>query len=61
LERRVTKTRRAICYIAVRKQGYKCDDISKTLGMGEATPGKAVSLGSKPPETAKIQRQIRVK
>ena len=57
-EQRVTKARRALCYIAVRKLGYKCSDVSKTLGVSAATVSKAVSLGSNLPETAKIQRQI---
>ena len=57
-ERRVTKARRALCYIAVRKVGYKCSEVCKTLGISAATVSKAVSLGSKLPETAKIQRQI---
>jgi len=57
-ERRVTKARRVLCYIAVRKVGYKCSDVSKTVGISAATVSKAVSLGRKLPETAKIQRQI---
>jgi hypothetical protein len=57
-EHRITKARRALCYIAVRKLGYKCSDVSKTLGVSAATVSKAVSLGSNLPETAKIQRQI---
>jgi chromosomal replication initiation ATPase DnaA len=57
-ERRITKARRALCYIAVRKVGYKCSDVSKTVGISAATVSKAVSLGRKLPETAKIQRQI---
>jgi hypothetical protein len=32
--------------IAVRKLGYKCRDVSKTLGVGAAPVSKAVSLGS---------------
>ena len=57
-ERRVTKARRVLCYIAVRKVGYKCSDVSKTVGIFAATVSKAVSLGSKLPEIAKIKRQI---
>ena len=57
-ERPVTKAHRALCYIAVRKLGYKCSDVSETVGIRAATVSKAVSLGSKLPETAKIQRQI---
>ena len=58
-ERRVTNARRVLCYIAIRKLGYKCRDVSKTVGISAATVSKAVSLGRKLPETAKIQRQIR--
>jgi transposase len=57
-ERRVTNARRVLCYIAIRKLGYKCRDVSKTVGISAATVSKAVSLGSKLPETAKFQRQI---
>jgi len=57
-ERHITRARRALCYIAVRKLGYKCSNVSKTLGVSEPTVSKAVSLGSKLPETATIQRQI---
>jgi putative transposase len=57
-ERRVTNARRVLCYIAIRKLGYKCRDVSKTVGISAATVSKAVSLGRKLPETAKIQRQI---
>jgi len=39
-------TRRALCYIAVRKFGYKCNDVSKTLGFSAVTVSKAVSMGS---------------
>jgi putative transposase len=57
-ERHITRARRALCYIAVRKLGYKCSDVSKTLGVSAPTVSKAVSLGSKLPETVTIQRQI---
>jgi putative transposase len=57
-ERHITRARRALCYIAVRKLGYKCSDVSKTLGVSAPSVSKAVSLGSKFPETATIQRQI---
>jgi hypothetical protein len=52
------KARRALCYIAVRKLGYKCSDVFKTLGVRAAAVSKAVRLGRNLPETAKIQRQI---
>ena len=46
-ERPVTKARRALCYIAVRKLGYKCTDVTKTVDIRAVTVSKAVSLGSK--------------
>ena len=57
-ERLVTKARRALCYIAVRKLGYKCTDVSETVDIRAVTVSKAVSLGSKLPEIEKIQKQI---
>jgi chromosomal replication initiation ATPase DnaA len=57
-ERYITRARRALCYIAVRKLGYKCSDVSKTSGVSASTVSKAVSLGSKLPETATIQKRI---
>ena len=57
-ERTVTLARRVVCYIAVRKLGYKCTDISRTAGISAATASKAVSLGSKLPRIGKIQKQI---
>ena len=57
-ERPVTEARRILCYIAVRKLGYKCSDISKTVGISAVTVSKAVSLGSKLSEIGKIQKQI---
>jgi len=57
-ERLITKARRALCYIAVRKLGYKCTDVSKTLDIRAVTVSKAVSLGSKLPEIEKIHKQI---
>lgn len=57
-ERSVTKARRVLCYIAVRKLGYNCRDVSRAVGISAVTVSKAVSLGSQLSETAKIQRQI---
>jgi REP element-mobilizing transposase RayT len=57
-ERVVTEARRVLCYIAVRKLGYKCIDISRLLGISAATASKSVQLGSKLPQTGKIQKQI---
>ena len=57
-ERPVTKARRVLCYIAVRKLRYKCTDVSKTGDIRAVTVSKAVTLGSKLSEIAKIQKQI---
>lgn len=57
-ERLVTNARRALCYLAVRKLGYKCTDICKTVDIKAVTVSKAVSLGSKLPEIGKIQKKI---
>ncbi|MCP3872292.1 MAG: hypothetical protein GY699_03945 [Desulfobacteraceae bacterium] len=57
-ERSVTEARRALCYIAVRKLGYQCTDISKKMDISAVTVSKAVGLGSKLPEVRKIQKQI---
>jgi REP element-mobilizing transposase RayT len=57
-ERRVTEARRVLCYIAVRKLGYKCSDVSKTIGISAVTVSKAVSLGSKLSQIGKIQKQL---
>ena len=57
-ERLVTEARRDLCYIAVRKLGYKCTDVSRTLGISAVTVSKAVSLGSKLSLIGKIQKQI---
>ena len=57
-EQPVTKARRILCYLAVRKLGYKCTDVSKTVGISAVTVSKAVSLGSKLSEIGKIQKQI---
>jgi REP element-mobilizing transposase RayT len=57
-ERPVTKARRVLCYIAVRKLRYKCTDVAKAVGISAVTVSKAVSLGSKLSEIAKTQKQI---
>jgi chromosomal replication initiation ATPase DnaA len=57
-ERLVTKARRALCYLAVRKLGYKCTDVCKAMDIKAVTVSKAVSLGRKLPEIEKIQKQI---
>ena len=57
-ERLVTKARRALCYLAVRKLGYKCTDICKTVDIKAVTVSKAVGLGSKLPEIGKIEKEI---
>jgi len=57
-ERPVTEARRVLCYIAVRKLGYKCTDISKTVGISAVTASKAVGLGSKLSRIGEIQKQI---
>jgi putative transposase len=57
-ERPVTEARRVLCYIAVRKLGYKCTDVSKAVGISAVTVSKAVGLGSKLSEIGKIQKQI---
>ena len=57
-ERHLTKARRVLCYIAVRKLGYTCADVSKTAGISAVTVSKAVSLGSKLSQIGKLQQQI---
>ena len=57
-ERLVTNARRSLCYIAVRKLGYKCTEVSKAVGISAVTASKAVSLGSKLPDIGKIQKHI---
>jgi hypothetical protein len=57
-ERIVTKARRVLCYVAVRKLGYKCTDVSKAVGISAVTASKAVSLGSKLSEIGNVQKQI---
>ena len=52
------KARRGLCYIAVRKLGYKCSDVSKAMGISAVTVSKAVSLGSELSEVDKIQKQL---
>ena len=57
-ERHITEARRALCYIAVRKLGYKCSDVSKTIGISAVTVSKAVRLGSKLSQIGQIQKQL---
>ena len=57
-ERPVTEARRVLCYIAVRKLGYKCTDVSKTIGISAVTVSKAVSLGSRLSQIGKIQKRM---
>lgn len=57
-ERSLTAARRVLCYIAVRKLGYKCSDLSKTIGISAATVSKAVAFGSKVPQIEEIQKQL---
>ena len=57
-ERRVTEVRRILCYIAVRKSGYKCSDVSKAMGISAVTVSKAANLGSKLSGAGKIQKLI---
>jgi putative transposase len=57
-ERHITQARRTFCYIAVRKLGYKCSDVSTTIGISAVTVSKAVSLGSRLPQIGQIQKQL---
>jgi putative transposase len=57
-ERRVTEARRILCYIAVRKLGYKCSDVSKAMGISAVTVSKAANFGSKLSGAGKIQKLI---
>ena len=57
-ERRIAEARRALCYMAVRKLGYRCIDVSRAMGISAVTVSKAVSLGSRLSEIGKIQKQI---
>ncbi len=57
-ERVITNARRALCYIAMRKLGYKCTDISKAAGIDATTASRAVRLGSKLPQIEMIHKHI---
>jgi chromosomal replication initiation ATPase DnaA len=57
-ERSVTEARRILCYIAVRKLGYKCCDVSKAMGISAVTVSKSANLGSKLSGVGKIQKLI---
>jgi len=57
-ERLVTEARRVLCYIAVRKLGYQCSAVAKTLGISAVTVSVAVSLGSKLPQIGRVQKKI---
>jgi len=57
-ERIVTEARRVVCYIAVRKLGYKCTEVCKEMAISAVTVSKAVSLGSRLPEVDKIQKRV---
>ena len=45
-------------FIAVRKLGYNCSDVSKAMGISAVTVSKAVSLGSELSEVDKIQKRM---
>lgn len=57
-ERTVTQARRVLCYIAVRKLGYRCSDVSKTMEISSGTVSKATNFGSKLSGIGKIQKLI---
>ena len=57
-ERHITEARRVLCFIAVRKLGYKCSEVSKAMGISAATVSKSVSLGSELSEIDKIQKKM---
>ncbi len=57
-ERRIVEARRALCFMAVRRLGYRCSDVSRATGISSVTVSKAVSLGSSLSEIAKIQNQV---
>ena len=57
-ERRIAEARQALCYVAVRKLGYRCSDVSRATCISAVTVSKAVSLGSRLSEIGKIQKQI---
>jgi len=53
----VTKSRRVFCYLAVRKLGYQCSDVSKILGVSAVTVSKSVAMGSRLSEIGEIEKQ----
>jgi hypothetical protein len=57
-ERRVAEARRILCYIVVRKLGYKCSDVFKAVGISADTISKAANLGSILSGAGKIQKLI---
>lgn len=57
-ERTVTRARRVLCYLAVRKLRLSCVAVSRHIGIRPVTVSKAVALGSKLSEIDKIQKQI---
>ena len=57
-ERLVSKARRVLCYIAVRKLGYQCSAVAKIAGISAATVSVAVSQGSQLPQISRIQKKI---
>jgi REP element-mobilizing transposase RayT len=57
-ERTITQARRILCYLAVRKLGYTCSDVARTLGISPVTVSKAVASGSTLAEMGKIQQRI---
>ena len=58
IERTITEARRILCYLAVRKLGYTCSDVARTLGISPVTVSKAVASGSTLAEMGKIQQRI---
>ena len=42
----------------MRKLGYKCSDVGKTIGISAATVSIAVNLGSKLSEIGKVRKKI---
>jgi len=57
-ERLVTQARRVLCYIAVRKLGYKCTEVYRAFDISAVTVSKAASLGKELTEVDKIHKQI---
>ena len=57
-EGRIAEARRTLCYMAVRKLGYRCSAVSRAMGISAVTVIKAVSLGSRLSEIGKVQKQI---